>query len=248
MEKYKAELLVEMARVQRETQANRDTVFFLLRADRQLSPETQDLVLKLHLWPRKLDAHVQSCDEKHDVERQALESELLKLRADFERDTEQLELSLKEVGQWGDPQACWMNIEKITQYERDLALQEERMTTLLEQEKMIHGCAGKLVGFHELRAWFAPYYELWTGVHGVLSKKRLWLDCPLTDIDPAEVDETIRSCNRVIKRLQRTLPASGPPARALTSLRNDVTDLADQLPIIEVLCSPALRPRHWSAI
>jgi hypothetical protein len=81
-----------------------------------------------------------------------------------------------------------------------------------------------------------------------MTKRRLWLDCPLTDIDPAEVDDMIRNCNRVIKRLQRALPATGPPARALSALQHDVADLADQLPIIEVLCSPALRPRHWSAV
>lgn len=248
MERYKADLLAEMGRVQQETQASRESVFFLLRADRMLRQETQDLVLKLYAWPGKLDAHVQRCEEKHEVERQALETELAKMRADFERNTEQLEVGLREVGQWGDPQACWINIEKIRLYERELAVQEERMTTLLEQEKMVHGCAGKLVGFQELRAWFAPFYDLWTGVHEVMSKRRQWLECPLTEIDPVEVDETIRSCNRVIKRLKRALPGSGPPARALNALQHDVTDLADQLPVIEVLCNAALRPRHWAAV
>lgn len=201
MESYKAEVLGEMARVQQEAQAHRDSVFFLLRADRQLRQESQDLVLKLHAWPQKLDAHLQGCEEKHEAERAALEAQLARLRADFDRDTAQLEASLREVAQWGDPQACWQNIEKITQYQRELSVQEERMAALLAQEKMLHGSAGKPVGFEELRAWFAPYYDLWTGVHGVLAKKRLWVDCALAAIDPVEVDGMVTSCTRTIRRL-----------------------------------------------
>jgi dynein heavy chain len=248
MEKYKVGLLAEMGRVKAQASAIRESVFFLLRADHELQPETQELVLKLHTWPDRLDAHVQLCDEKHDGERQALEADVAKLRADFERDTQTLEASLREVGQWGDPQACWQNIEKLTQYQRELTVQEERMTCLLEQEKMIHGTAGKLVGFQELRAWFAPYADLWTAVHSVMSKRRFWLDCSLPEVDPTEVDATIRNCNRTIKRLQQALPAGGPPARALSALSHDVADLADQMPLIEVLCSPALRPRHWADV
>ena len=51
MAKYKDDLLLDMTRLQAEMQANRDSVFFLLRADRSLSPEIQDLVLSLHAWP-----------------------------------------------------------------------------------------------------------------------------------------------------------------------------------------------------
>ena len=82
----------------------------------------------------------------------------------------------------------------------------------------------------------------------MLAKKRHWVDCALAAIDPVEVDTMVTSCARTITRLQRALPSTGPPARALAALQQDVADLADQLPVIEVLCNPALRPRHWAEI
>ena len=51
-----------------------------------------------------------------------------------------------------------------------------------------------------------------------------------------------------MKRLQRTLPATGPPAKALQALSVEVADLTDKLPMIEVLCNPALREPHWIEI
>lgn len=103
MDRYKSDLLLDMTRLQAEMQASRDSVFFLLRADRALGQETQDLVLQLHAWPRKLDDQLAACEERHEAERSALEAQIGKLRADFERDTGKLEAQLKEVATWGDP-------------------------------------------------------------------------------------------------------------------------------------------------
>ena len=165
MDRYKSDLLLDMTRLQAEMQASRDAVFFLLRADRTLGEETQDLVLQLHAWPRKLDDQLAACEERHEAERSALEAQIAKLRADFERDTGKLEAQLKEVATWGDPQGYWINIDKVQNYQKQLLVEEERMTDILAQEKMIFGCAGRLVGFSELRAWFAPYHGLWIAVH-----------------------------------------------------------------------------------
>ena len=122
------------------------------------------------------------------------------------------------------------------------------MTSILAQEKMVLGVAGRLVGFSELRLWFAPYHGLWTAVHEVMTKKRSWAGCPLTEIDPGEVGELLRGWGGATKQLQRELTDSGPAARVLHFLNQEVADLTVQLPLIEVLCNPALRPRHWTVV
>lgn len=125
---------------------------------------------------------------------------------------------------------------------------QDKMNTLLEQERMIFGSAGDLVGFRELRAWFAPYYRLGTGVHDLTHKRRHWRGCPLPEINPIEVDELLRTSTEGIKSLQRELAGNAAALGILEHQNRDVADLARQLPFIEVLCSPALRARHWEAI
>ena len=73
MEQYKNSLLLEMGRLQREMKANRESVFFLCRADRALRLETQEEIIKLHNWPKQLDEHMAVCEEKHEEQRAALE-------------------------------------------------------------------------------------------------------------------------------------------------------------------------------
>ena len=125
---------------------------------------------------------------------------------------------------------------------------QEKMTTLLEQERAIFGSAGELEGFRELRAWFAPYYRLGTGVHRLATKRRHWQGSRLPQVDPSQVDELVRSTTEGIKALQRELGASSAASGVLEAQTHDVAELGRQLPFIEVLCSPALRPRHWASI
>lgn len=61
-----------------------------------------------------------------------------------------LKKNAKEVAQWGDMQSYCINIKKVRGFQKDLDEQEERMKTILEQERMILGCAGELEGFSEL--------------------------------------------------------------------------------------------------
>ena len=67
MEKYKTNLLLQMGRLQGEIQTNREQFFFLLRADRTLRSETQDLIVQLYTWPKRLDEHIVACEDKHEA-------------------------------------------------------------------------------------------------------------------------------------------------------------------------------------
>ena len=109
------------------------------------------------------------------------------------------------------------------------------MVSILAEEKMVLGAAGRLVGFSELRSWFAPYHGLWTAVHEVMTKERAWIDCPLSSIDAGEVAELLRGWSGTTKRLQRELADSGPAMKVLDVLNQKVAGLTDQLPLIEVL-------------
>lgn len=125
MERYKNNLLLDMGRLQGEMQANRESVFFLLRADRALKAETQDLVVKLHTWPRRLDEHLAACDDRHLQERATLEGEVSKTRAAFDVDAAGLRSTIAEslhymVTHWSDTQSSRTKIDQIHQYQKQL--------------------------------------------------------------------------------------------------------------------------------
>jgi hypothetical protein len=157
-------------------------------------------------------------------------------------------VGLKEVAAWGEIAQTMPNHPKLLKFERDLVAQEEKMKTLLEEEQIILGVAGKAEGLPELRSWFNPYYDLWATAHKVITKKKEWMASAILHVLPSEVDELVMQSSRLIARLKRALPAAGAPARALGQLQSEVNDLAEYCPVVEVLCDKSLRPRHWLLI
>jgi len=93
--------------------ANRESVFFLVRADRALKDPTQELVIKLHDWPKKLDAYMAVCEERHEEEKKALESQIAQQRAEFLAEMRTWERAAREVASWGDPQTWWHQNPKL---------------------------------------------------------------------------------------------------------------------------------------
>jgi len=100
MESYKSNLLLEMGRLQGDMKLNQEQVFFLLRADRVLKYETQDLILKLQVWPGKLDELLSESEQRHEKERFVLEGIFNTERAEFLRETAKIEKNVKEVAGW----------------------------------------------------------------------------------------------------------------------------------------------------
>ncbi len=113
MELYKSRMLIEMGRLQDESQANRECIFFLLRADRPLMPETLELVVQLHNWPRTLDEVIAASELRHESDRAVLESKTRALRQEYAQDTVRLEQGLREVARWSDAQSYILHIETL---------------------------------------------------------------------------------------------------------------------------------------
>jgi hypothetical protein len=66
---------------------------------------------------------------------------------------------------------------------------------------MIYGCSTEMDGFTDLCLWFAPFHELATRVQEIYTKKRKWLDCPLSEIVADDVAALVAESTKTIKRL-----------------------------------------------
>ena len=73
MDLYKTDLLVQMTSLLGQISEHRESVFFMLRADRCLSSECEELVLQLVSWPQKLDDHMALIEKQNEVEKGKIE-------------------------------------------------------------------------------------------------------------------------------------------------------------------------------
>ena len=66
---------------------------------------------------------------------------------------------------------------------------------------MLFGFKSGFDGYTRIKRFFTPFNELWTNVNEIMVKKRKWIECPLIDIDPDEVDSMIKVSIKTLQKL-----------------------------------------------
>ena len=61
---------------------------------------------------------------------------------------------------------------------------------------MLHGFKDDFGHLQNVIRFFEPYYELWTRIDDMMTKKKDWENSRLVDIDPDEVSQTIKESTR----------------------------------------------------
>ena len=122
------------------------------------------------------------------------------------------------------------------------------MNEIASEEMMLFGFKSGFESFLRTKRFFTPFFELWSNVNEIMVKKRRWVECPLNEIDPDDVDGMIKMSIKTLQKLQKQLAENQLAQKVLHSMGQEIADLNELLPTIEVLCNPSLKSRHWNDI
>lgn len=237
-----------MTSLQDKMYENRIKVFFLINIDYIFSEESLELIKALHNWPRNLNHALDQADERHRIDRISIEKRLILRKERFETNIFALEEQLKELTQYGELNQYKMIIDKVLDYHQLVVEYEEEMSVILQEEIMMFGFKSNFEGFARMKSFFMPFYDLWRNANDFLMKKSDWTKSALMTIDALEVDQMIKNNIKNLHRLSKHFDEKAFATRVLNQLAQQVKDLNEWLPVIEVLCNPSLKPRHWKEI
>lgn len=71
---------------------------------------------------------------------------------------------------------------------------------------------------------------------------------PFTDINAEEVEEEISSMYRTVFKLSKTFGDVPAPRRVADSVKSKIDKFKVHLPLLQVICNPGLRDRHWEQV
>uniref|UniRef100_A0A8B9LDW8 Dynein axonemal heavy chain 7 n=1 Tax=Astyanax mexicanus TaxID=7994 RepID=A0A8B9LDW8_ASTMX len=93
-----------------------------------------------------------------------------------------------------------------------------------------------------------PYLNLYQTASDFQAQHQHWLNGPLTSVSPDKVESDVGNFWRTLYKLEKSFQESPCALGITTHIKAEVEAFKKHIPLVQVLCNPGLRDRHWEAM
>ncbi|CAL8266095.1 unnamed protein product [Lota lota] len=100
----------------------------------------------------------------------------------------------------------------------------------------------------EIQDQLAPFLRLYETASEFHTQHQQWVHGPLSGVNPDKVEADVGNYWRALYKLEKGFIDTPSALNIATNVKAEVDAFKVQIPIVQVLCNPGLRDRHWDAM
>ncbi|XP_067140193.1 dynein axonemal heavy chain 7 isoform X4 [Centruroides vittatus] len=100
----------------------------------------------------------------------------------------------------------------------------------------------------ELISKLSSYLKLYETAVEFFNNYKKWLHDPLKMVNPDDVEQDVADIRRTMYKLEKTFIDVPAASRIAAQVKLSVDKFRDYLPLIQIVCNPGLKSRHWDQI
>ncbi|KAM4730848.1 dynein axonemal heavy chain 7 [Anableps anableps] len=213
-----------------------------------LSPEDLELNARTVHWfqrmPSIFEEHQQIIDEKTELYQSAL-----KLQRDrFMDELVGYNMQLKEFLGYGDLSDLSKYLKKAQTLSDKLDLASEKINELNLEEEAFGWPVSQYPQRKQIQDSLTPFLRLYETASDFLAQHEGWLIGPLSGVNPDEVEGDVGNYWRTLYKLEKGFSEIPNALKIARTVKVKVEDFKQHIPMVQVLCNPGLRTRHWDAM
>uniref|UniRef100_A0A6P7FSH9 Dynein heavy chain 7, axonemal isoform X1 n=1 Tax=Diabrotica virgifera virgifera TaxID=50390 RepID=A0A6P7FSH9_DIAVI len=191
-----------------------------------------------------LEDHRQMVEQKMEEFQQLLAQKIKKFNEDLEMYAKMVD-ELQHNG----------NIEDLPKYHKKATKLDERLITAMEKIDSFNeeeAAFGFELSQYPLRKQIhdklSPYKKLYDNSVEFLNKYDLWMKSRVGSFDPDEIETDVGTYYRNVYKLEKVFSEKPATLELATTVREQIEEFKEHMPIIQTLGNPGMKERHWEKV
>ena len=250
LENYLADCSALLMQLNGELNEARKSLRFLTEQAVGFEPDQLQIIGDTWCWPGKIKPKVVECNKKLKAERNRAEEELTMKKDRFIEELDEYVRQAEACKEWGEIERVTENCNSLNTLKAKIAEAKERAEGINGEEELLGQPRSVFDQLEQVPKILAPYVALWMTCQDFGKNSYMWLNGPMSAIDPEALDKEVgelrRETIKTVKGFEND--ESGQlraPLRVAETLKDQIEDFRTKMPLIQCICNKGMRPRHW---
>uniref|UniRef100_A0A665VEB7 Dynein axonemal heavy chain 7 n=1 Tax=Echeneis naucrates TaxID=173247 RepID=A0A665VEB7_ECHNA len=231
-----------------ETLSESNTQLCFLMDFVTLSPVDMKLNTETVQWFKRMPSifkeHRQIINEKTEQ----YQSGLKFCRERFMEELESYNVQMEEFATFGELTDLSKYLKKAQALNAKLELAMEKINDFNQEEEAYGWPASQYPERKKIQDKLAPFLCLYETATDFLNQYEQWLHGPLSGVNPDKVEGDVGNYWRTLYKLEKCFSEVPKALKIATTMKAKMEDFKEHIPMVQVLCNPGLRDRHWNAM
>ncbi|XP_054642367.1 dynein axonemal heavy chain 7 [Dunckerocampus dactyliophorus] len=213
-----------------------------------LSPSDMELNKKTIQWLRRLPSIFEDHQQIVSEKTTQYQNSLKLFRELFEEELDTYSVQVEEFTSFGDLEDLSKYLKKAQALNSKLETAIERINEFNLEEEAFNWPASQYPLRKKVQDKLTPFLRLYETAHEFQTNHEQWLYGPLSGVNPDKIEGDVGNYWRALYKLEKGF-TDVPNALGLAIvMKEKVEDFRKDVPMVQVLCNPGLRDRHWEAL
>ncbi|XP_069471802.1 dynein axonemal heavy chain 7 isoform X2 [Ambystoma mexicanum] len=173
----------------------------------------------------------------------------LKLRSErFVEELESYAKQIEEFSTFGDIQEINKYLKKAQALNGKLDTAITKIDQINVEEEAFGWSSSQYPQRKKVQEALNPFLRLYDTTVEFNTKYKNWMEGPYTSVNPDTVEQDVGNYWRGLYKLEKGFSNTPNALTIASTIKAKVEEFRDHIPLIQVLCNPGLRDRHWDAM
>ncbi|XP_049583590.1 dynein axonemal heavy chain 7 [Syngnathus scovelli] len=213
-----------------------------------LTTSDMELNRKTIQWLRRLPTIFEEHDQIVSEKTAQYQNSLKLLRELFEEELDTYSVQVEEFTSFGDLEDLSKYLKKAQALNSKLDAALERINEFNLEEDAFQWPASQYPLRKKTQDKLTPFLRLYETANDFQTNYNQWLFGPLSGVNPDKIEGDVSNYWRSLYKLEKSFTDVPSALSLATIMKEKVEVFRKDVPMVQVLCNPGLRPRHWESL